>query len=269
MKNGVAFLLNYTYSKDLDDVGSPDYNGANPGAGAKNWQTGLNYAKSYGVSPLDHTHRLTFYHDLQLPVGQGRYLLGNPGSLGAKVLDRVVGGWEYAGVFTYISGDPLFFTVSNQGAYGSSDLVYNLFGSFAGSGSPSSITPSNFKNSNQVFINPLANANNATVRRFDISQFVPVTAMQYGNLPPIYPGIRNPAIRTYDASIMKSFYFSAEHARYLQLRLEAENVFNMVVPGSYNTDASNPSTFGLITGPAQTGSDRGERLGQISLRLVF
>ena len=265
MKNGVAFLLNYTYSKSLDDVGSPDYNGAQAGGQQKPWQTGQNYTKSYGISPLDSTHRLTFYHDVQFPVGQGRRFLGHPNNFASKVLDHAVGGWEYAGILTYVSGTPLEFNVSNQGGFGSNQLVYNLFGSFAGNGSPASITGAGYTSDQKLLVSPLnQNPGAITVRRFNINQFLPVSSLQYGNLPATYAAIRNPGVTTYDASIMKNFYFSAEHARYLQVRLEAQNAFNMVGLGGYSTDASNPNTFGLITGPGQ-----GQRQGQISARLFF
>jgi Carboxypeptidase regulatory-like domain/TonB dependent receptor len=265
MKNGFAFLVNYTFSKDLDDVGSPDYNGANAGGQQKNWQTGLNYNNSYGISPLDSTHRLTFYHDVQFPIGQGRRLLGHPNTFGSKVLDRVVGGWEYAGIFTYVSGTPVQFEVNNQGAYGSSDLVYNLFGSFAASGSPSSITGAGYKNDQELLVSPLnQNPGALTVRRFNSSQFLSVTSMQYGDIPATYGGIRNPGLTTYDASIMKNFYFSGERSRYLQVRLEAQNAFNMVGLGGYDANIQDTNTFGLITGPGQS-----QRQGQISARFFF
>lgn len=262
MSKGFAFLFNYTFSKDLDDVGSPDYNGGNPGGQAKAKQTGWNYNDTYGISPLDHTHRLTFYHDIQLPVGDGRHWLGHPDSFGFKVLDRIVGGWEYAGIWTYTTGTPLTFGVGNQGQYGNA-TVTNLFGNFVGDGSPSEITGSGFSNNSQVQISPTGNYSAATVRRFNPSQFLEVTGMQYGDIPPTYGAIRNPANWTYDASLMKNFYFSREHNRYLQLRIEAQNAFNHPGYSGYDTGVTD-SSFGLITGYANS-----PRNGQISARIFF
>jgi len=262
LSKGFAFLVNYTYSKDLDDVGSPDYNGGGPGGQAKVRQTGWDYNDTYGISPLDRTHRLTFYHDIQLPVGAGRHWLGHPGTFGSKALDRVIGGWEYAGIWTYLSGTPLTFTVNNQGLFSDAG-VSSLFGSFVGDGSPSDITGPGFKSNSSLLFNPNSNIADVTVRRFDATKFLDVSVMQYGNIPPTYGAIRNPANWTYDASIMKNFYFSGEHSRYMQLRLEGQNFLNHPGLAGYDTTTTD-STFGLITNVAN-----GPRNGQISLRVFF
>jgi len=262
LSKGFAFLVNYTYSKDLDNVGSPDYNGGGPGGQAKARQSGWNYNDTYGISPLDSTHRLTFYHDIQAPVGAGRRWLGHPDTFAAKVLNQVAGGWEYAGIFTYVSGTPLTFSVPSQGVYGNNG-VGNLFGSFVGNGSASSITGAGFSSNSALLFGPNGDITKMKVRRFNPSSFQDVTALQYGDLPATYAAIRNPGNWNYDASIMKNFYFSSDHGRYLQLRLEAQNIFNHPGLGGYDTGTGD-QTFGLITNVAN-----GPRNGQISARFFF
>ena len=75
------------------------------------WQT---IDDLYGYSPNDMTHRITFYHDYQFPVGRGRQFFGAPKTMAAKVLDGVVGGWGYAGIWTWHSGTPLGFSTSTD-----------------------------------------------------------------------------------------------------------------------------------------------------------
>jgi len=45
----------------------------------------------------------------------------------------------------------------------------------------------------------------AQVRRFDVTRFTDPQAMTPGNIPNIYPWIRNPGRSAYDASLMKNF----------------------------------------------------------------
>ena len=55
------------------------------------------------------THRITFYHDYQFPFGRGRKFLGRPNGAGGKILDGIVGGWEYAGIWIFHTGTPFAF----------------------------------------------------------------------------------------------------------------------------------------------------------------
>ena len=85
-----------------------------------------------------------------------------------------------------------------------------------------------------------------------------------GNLPLVYAQFRNPGVINTDFSLLKNFpVFSPDGSRYLQLRLEALNVFNHPGLGSYDANLSD-STFGEITGVANT-----QRLLQIAAKFVF
>ena len=110
LAQGVTFLFTYTYSKSMDNVGasaSGGLGGVTPGS--KQYQCFQTLNDLYGYSPMDMTHRITFYHDYQFPFGRGRKFLGRPNGVGGKILDGIAGGWEYAGIWIFHSGTPLIF----------------------------------------------------------------------------------------------------------------------------------------------------------------
>ncbi|MDR3717458.1 MAG: TonB-dependent receptor [Bryobacteraceae bacterium] len=266
LSQGLTFLFTYTYSKSLDDVGSPA--SISTGSGAKAAQSFQTVSNLYGYSPYDMTHRLTFYHDYQLPFGRGRRFLGSPKGVSGKVLDGIAGGWEYAGIWIHHSGTPLQFTTLSDNV-SITQGISALFGSITGN--IGQITPSSFNgNPNSLLTSGQVNVGSggtdlgsATGRRFDPSLFTNPVSMTPGNIPNIYPWIRNPGANSYDASLMKNFAIAQEGKIYLQFRVEAQNVLNIRGLGGYNTTYGSPD-FGLITSSAQD-----PRNMQVSARLFF
>jgi hypothetical protein len=265
MSHGLTFLFSYTYSKALDDVGNIS---SGPGGIDKPYQSFQTISDLYGYSPNDMTHRISFYHDYQLPFGKGRQFLGAPSGWGGKLLDRVVGGWEYAGQFTYHSGTPLSFSALQDNISIASG-VSALFPSI--SGNIGQISPSNFNGNNNNLLtssqmdvgNGYTSLGSAQVRRFDVTRFSDPQAMTAGNIPNVYPWIRNPGRNAYDASLMKNFGIARDGKIFFQLRVEAQNVLNIRGLGNYNTQWDSPS-FGLITASGQD-----PRQMKISGRIFF
>jgi hypothetical protein len=253
LSHGVAMLFNYTWSKSLDNVGSVD------GQGIKKSQGWMTPDDLYGYSPLDETHRFAFYHDVQFPVGKGRWLLGHPTGLASKILNTVVGGWEYAGIAIYRSGRPLSF-VSQDPSTLADNGVGTLWGSILGD--MGAITPGSYKSDSQLLAGFLDDPTKMAAMRFDPAKFTFPQDTTIGNTPPIYPWIRQPSNISYDASLMKNVPLFGE-GRYVQFRVEAENVLNQRGLGVYNTTYGDPY-FGLITTAGHT-----PRNMQISARLVF
>ncbi len=257
MSKGLAFLLNYTLSKTLDDTGGPNMGFGGAGSYQKSWQSTDTFRNVYGYDLNDRTHRFTFYHDVQVPVGRGRRLLGNPQTLGARILDRLIGGWELAGNGIYTSGTPISFAASSgessqgQGAPSLTGFIY---------GTTSQISSSSLGNSGSLLRSP-GDAYTTCGGGFDCSMFGGPKLLTYGNMGFVYPWIRNPGYFNYDASLMKKFDIS-EHS-YLQLRVEAQNAFNVRGLGSYNTTFGD-AYFGYITGAGNT-----PRIMQVSGRIVF
>ena len=268
LSQGVTFLATYTYSKSMDDVGSINGWGSSK-PGSKPYQCFQTINNLYGYSPDDMTHRFTFYHDYQFPFGKGRQFLGRPNGVGGKILDGIVGGWQYAGIWIYHSGRPLTFSTQLADPTSSGNGVGTLWGSI--SGDLTNIKPSNWSGNysslltatNLTDTGTWGNLGSATVRAFDETRFSAPQALTPGNLPNIYPFIREPGANSYDASLMKNFSIAREGKVYLQLRVEAQNVLNIRGLGGIDTLVGSP-TFGLITSSAQD-----PRQMQLSGRIVF
>ena len=74
--------------------------------------------------------------------------------------------------------------------------------------------------------------------------------------------MRNPGSFFTDATLLKKFPLSAEGARYFELRLEAQNIFNHANFNQIDNNM-NDATFGGILGKS------GQRIMQIGVRFFF
>ena len=179
------------------------------------------------VSPDDRPNRFVTNFNYELPFGKGKPFGGNSSWL----VDRLIGGWILAGVYTFQSGAPVAF--NNDVIYSGGRLQFD--------------------------------SHNAD-RTFDKSQFNTVSSQQLSNEIRVFPSrfnnIRQDGSNTMDASLIKNTKL-LESVR-LQFRVEFFNVWNHP---EFNAPDTNPtsSTFGKITSQA---NDIG-RVGQMSLRLVF
>ena len=240
---GFGFLINYTFSKLLNDVGS--YDG---GFGMPYPQAGLAVSNTYGVATSDITHKLLFNYSIDLPFGKGRKYLNEGDSFGAQVARQIVGGWTMAGTTTLRGGFPILVrTPSNTvGGLGSNwynighgrdsqpvivpgvDLDNRVGGKTALEGAPG-YTP--YLNANAIRV----------VRDFEI-----------GDAPSTQPNFRGPGFSQWDLSLLKSIPLPWE-GKSLQLRMEAQNLLNTMNPGMPG-NAILSRTIGMITG--QSGTPR-------------
>jgi hypothetical protein len=277
LSQGITFLFTYTYSRSLDDIGTVAGGGlGGVTAGSKQYQSWQTINDLYGLSPEDMTHRITFYHDYQFPFGRGRKFLGSPKGVGGKVLDGIVGGWEYAGIYIFHTGTPITFgedlsdpAASGDGVPGGNNGAGGLWANITVplsqiqasnyNGNPNSLLTA----TNHTNVGSWGNLGSATTRLFNESDFIAPQPLTPGNVPNIFGGIREPHSTSYDASLMKNFSIAREGKIYLQLRVEAQNVFNIRGLGNYDCTIGDPS-FGLIT---SSGQD--PRQMQISGRLFF
>jgi hypothetical protein len=256
MSKGVTFLVNYTYSKWLDDVGAPNMGFTGLALFQKSWEPTDTFRNTYGYDPNDRTNRVTFYSDVQLPFGKGRAFMGNPQTTGSKFFDYVVGGWELAGFGVLESGTPITFSstggVSSQaeGAPGLTGFVNGTVQQISNSGLGSA-----------SLLRSPADQYTQCGGGFNCAQFGLPQLLTYGNMGFVYPGIRNPGYFNYDASLMKRFNFTER--TYLQLRVEAQNIFNIRGLGAYDTTFGD-AHFGYITSAGNT-----PRIMQVSGRIVF
>jgi len=98
-RNGLQFLVNYTFSKFLDNVdhiASGDFGGT-PGAG---YQDFYNRRLDKALSPNDVTHLVHYNAIWDLPAGKGRrFWASGP-------LSQILGGWQLSALGTINSGPP-------------------------------------------------------------------------------------------------------------------------------------------------------------------
>ncbi len=270
LKHDMALIANYTLGWLKDNVGGPNANNGgianNGGLGFVRYQSVDTLRDVYGYSVLDERHRLVVSYVLGVPVGRGRKFLGNPTNFGGLVLDRVVGGWTFAGTALWRSGRPVLLDFS-QANIGNPIRVEQTFGSWASGYGPGNSGSTAFGGNGQVLYGPnqpIPSLASSAVRRLNPSAFLDSSAFTYGNIPSSFSDIRNPSNVNYDLSLMKDFpLFSSDGSRYLQLRMEGLNIFNIRGFGQYNSKVGD-SHFGLIT---DVGNH--ERNLQVSMRLVF
>jgi len=93
------------------------------------------------------------------------------------------------------------------------------------------------------------------------SSFVRTPDYSLANSPVFFSNLRNPGLFTTDASILKRFYIG-EKSRYIEARLEAENILNHANFGSIINDPDSP-VFGGINGKT------GQRVMQVGIRFFF
>ena len=260
----MTFLFNYTFAKMLDDVGGAEITANNPiqtGTGGKTQQSvDPTINPMYGYSPLDEKSRISATYSIELPFGRGHQFLGSPKGAAQLIADGAIGGWQLAGTGIYRSGRPVIFGNTNNEIDNSVGIL-SVYGS---------VLSNNLTNPGYVQTGyGLNQALPANAGRFDTSQFLQGESFVYGNMAPIYGNIRQPGNGQFDMSLMKKFPLSADAAkRYLQLRLEASNAFNIRGLANYNTTLGQP-TFGYVSEVNGTIAGNTERHAQISARIVF
>jgi hypothetical protein len=236
VSNGWGFDFNYTLGHALDNGSSSETSG---GTGL---QDSFNPRAFYGPADFDSRHTITADAVIEVPVGKGKFLLGNA----PKWLDQVIGGWQTTTLISFRTGTPL--TVSGGGVY-NVNYDNSAFGVLA----PGATLPSNgFRFDNNGI--PSLFANTSAVTSFVASD--PGVVGTRGIL-------RGLAFFNTDIAVSKTFRLPWEGIR-VSLRGEAFNMLNAVNFGSPNLSLANPTTFGEITGQAGAA-----RVMQFAMRLEF
>jgi len=187
------------------------------------------------ISDQDSPHRLSLSGIYALPFGKGGMFLKDA----SGVVDRIIGGWQLQGVFTYQVGFPIPF----------GDLFYN--GAEIALPKSQRTTAKWFNTA--AFVNVLDGGTTVTS--------APVSHLR--TLPPRFGSVRRDNINNVDLSLIKNTAIN-ERMR-IQFRLEFTNAFNEAYFPNPATGAT-ATTFGTI---APSNQDNYARRAQVGIKFLF
>lgn len=229
--HGLVFDLNYTYSKSIDQGSNAERINQFQGAGFASQVINSWFPKQLrAVSDFDTTHAINANWVYALPLGRGKALLGDSGSL----LNGVLGGWKFAGLSRWSSGYP--FTVGSGFGWATnfeleSSAILNGTKPQTGTFILNGTTPN-------VFSNPLTGSN-AAINQFRLA--FPGESGQRNEL-------RGPGTFNLDVALSKSWQITESQA--IKFTWENFNLTNSprfdvgTMQLSGNNSVSNSTNFG-------------------------
>jgi hypothetical protein len=206
MSHGMEFGFQYSLTKDL----TPNYDGVLP-------YDSYNTRLDRGNDPMYSRNYLVANYIYNLPIGRGQAVFGNV----STKLDRLVGGWQLAGIITAASGHYTCLTTNSKETgyqYPTCTPRANIVGD-----------PNISDQTQYEWFNPKAYA-------------VPSSTYIYGDSAPY--SMQGPGTFNWDAALYK-FTTITERVR-LQLRMEAFDCLNHANLSSLQTNVSN-SQLGVST----------------------
>jgi len=243
--HGLNFMVNYTYSKSIDDLGT--------------FRVGDNDRLDRSLSTADIPQNLVATVVYALPVGRGHWMGDNP------VYRWVMSDWSASDIFSYHSGFPIVVTGSGcGGAAILNQCMPNLIsghavrqGSYgknvtAAPGSPNFI-------GNVQYINPAAftvlSAGNTSNYGTSVNTSS-VQATYVGNGPSLYVPGNAPRVAAlnlfgmgyYDDDIAVKRTFPIVHEWNIAIEVDMSNLTNHTVWASPNAVVNGGSSFGTIGG---------------------
>ncbi len=102
LSHGLFYLLTYTYSKSLTNAGDL-LNGGSVNGFRAPYVPGLGTRIDWGLAAFDIRNVFHFSGGYELPVGKGKYLLGNSN----KLVENTLGGWSLNYLVTLQGGQPI------------------------------------------------------------------------------------------------------------------------------------------------------------------
>jgi hypothetical protein len=251
---GFLLTVNYIYSKTLD-VRSYDPAFTTVATGSTQSAAGTTYdyhnpRLNYAASDLDNTHVVNGYFVYDLPFGHGRTF----GSNWNRLVDGAIGGWRISGDGYLQSGRPITFFAG-----------YNTF-----SGSvqtPASCQGSCNAHMGNIHVESSGTAANQTYyfTAAQRAQFFVPDAGAFSNEGRNF--FRQNHVWQADSTLSKSFRTYQE--QYLEFRLEAQNVFNVITYDTFGSQSIQSTSFTRLN-PATDGVlNNSPRKVQLSAKYVF
>jgi hypothetical protein len=214
--HGLSFQVSYTYSHALDNASSYE----NAGYGGERGWNQFTPALNYGSSQYDARQRLVIapiYITPQFHSGSWY----SPKNL-------ALSGWEITGIVTMATGFP--FDTAYNGGSSNAEWYPAGFSYYAGPDEPNS-TGHLTRGNPRVFA---AGRGNRTTWYTGIANTFSVAPLgTFGNAA--RNNFHGPGINNTNMILAKNIYLNADRTRYLQLRMESDNVFN-------HTQFSNPTS---------------------------
>lgn len=202
---GLNYQVNYTWSRTLDE-GTAINNIANSALTLQNNRC----AKcDWGPSSSDQTNRLVGSGTYEIPVGHGRHY--NAGKIG----NYVAGGWDFTGIYTIASGQPISVLNTGDSTRGQDGVRGDLRRPNT-TGDPHSTT---FPSNSNYYV---ANLKNPIYHLFNPTAYTVGAGNTYGDTT--RNSIRGPWFQRGDISFGKNFPIYKEHN--LNYKLEIFNVFS-------------------------------------------
>jgi hypothetical protein len=218
---GLTFLLSYTGSKKIGDVGRGVIDNISPAIGIGCGQaTAYNRQNCRSIEQEDVPRNLVTSFVYDLPFGRGKSMLNS------GIAAWLLGNWQTNGIFAYRSGIPLVIRGANNGA----------------ADRPNQLRSAKIDSPNEFLW-------------FDKSAFVAPPAFTFGNTPRTQPDLRTPSFSSLDFALFKNIVFT-ERLR-VQFRGEFFNVINHVNLGAPDTNFLSAG-FGTIQ---TSGEPRRVQLG--------
>lgn len=221
--HGLSFMLNYTYSRTIDDVGTFRSGYAIPaGLVAGSTQAWPMSRIDRSLSNIDIPQLLTFTSVWNLPFGKGHWGGGNP------FVSTIVGGWALSDIFSYIAGNPLSITGSSCTDPGQGTCMPSYATGFTGSA-----------RQNGGWGHGATADTIASIQYINPNAFEVTPNYEIGNLARngAY-GLRGPSNYDIDGSLRRTFNLTRSERVKLLFEADAFNSVNHVLFGTTSSNAS-------------------------------
>ena len=243
--SGLQFQASYIFAKNLADNAGYNptaFTGESGGTISNRFDPRLDY----GNVSFTHQNRFLMTYLYELPFGKGKPFLNG----GNRLLDKVVGGWELAGVLLFQSGP--FMTILASG-----DPSGTGFNQLVGNGRADTV----------VGVDPYAGQSIGALGHWISPAAFSVPSDNIGRFADSAVGaVTGPGTQAVSMSLIKSINFT-ESVR-VQFGGEAANLFNhpnYAVPANLTVGTSG---FGSVTN-LQTAEGAGPRAIQLTCRFNF
>lgn len=261
--HGLTFMVNYTWSRSIDNGGTFRTGYDIPAAFSGNGQAWKQDRIERSVSTSNQPHHLVITGVWDMPFGK-TVLAGNAWSR------AILGGFKISEIFQAYSGSPLAITSSicgfnpAQNTVGAGSCMPTYNSSFAGPGRihgkwGEGVTTANFNTSN------LSTTQSSANQFIDVSAFVAPPNNVFGNTSRTAPyNIYGPGNYQLDLGLARSFPLHISESSRLSLRAELYNVTNHTLFGVAST-VWGTGNFGQVTSTASYT----RRAAQLSGRIEF